>query len=152
MNPYRPGEPHDPFLAYLIRLEEWDEAKQRQKILPAYAGSDEEKAVLITQLELEEYKAYQAVKDMKYHAACVVRWMVAQAQLIFADDFFADPQPEAMAIWERAAMKWKAECIANGKLETAEVKIDEAARESSENGNTNVIPMWKRKMGRKGKA
>lgn len=139
MNPYKPGEPMDPMLAYYGRLMAWDAAKIRLQAVQAsrpcdWSGGGPQRDGAMTIAEIDVQRCQADVAEIKCHAARLFMWMKAMAEFWFAEELFTDPQPESFAIWQRAVMKWKADAVQNNRHTAGEVMMPEP----------DVRPLWQR--------
>lgn len=140
LNPYRTGEVNDPMLAYFSRLEQWDAAKHKLFEIQSTRAADWPQGELerqgqITMAEVQVQRAEDAANEMKAHAACVFRWMKGVAEKWFADDLFADPEPQSTVLCERAIARWKADVLSRAAGMAEPVTADDGR---------DVIPLWKR--------
>lgn len=146
MNPYRTGEPADPMLAYFGRLMEWDDAKMKLQAVQAtrpqdWKGGSAERDAAMTAAEVEVDRRKTAIAEMKCHIASLFVWMKGIAEYWYAEDIFAAPSPEAFAIWQRAAAKWKADVIENaqGKSDSVKVRDERPLWQRVRDGDTVIV-------------
>lgn len=138
LNPYRPGEPNCPMLAYFGRIQECETARSVLFSVQTTRAQDwpqgePERQAKITLAEIEVLRAEDAVNEIRQHAANLFRWMKGVAEAWYVDDLFADPEPESSVFVKRAVDHWKADVIQRA-----------AGMAGSRETGPDVVPLWKR--------